>query len=714
MILKIILFSLAVVATHSQATIEYITDQLVSGSELDTIDLYGYSIAIDGEHMAIGSAWDDGPGDAYNREGAIYIFKRENDMWVEKEILRPNEYLDSFDSFGEGGLIMRNNLLIIGMYKDASLAGTIFTYEYNGTNWIKDPVHFTPTGVVASDKAGRYLAYNPDNTLLVSAESLDRGGQGSVGGLFSYQRSGNAWVNETLIQPAIIGTSDFFGTGVSIVGNKMTAGATGYGGGGAYGILLTFEWTGTEWVELTTGRIIATNIGSSNGHRFSEISVMSDDGNILIVSATGDDFGKIWMFDWIGNAWVVRSDSPLLPFGVTLDAGDKFGEVMAFKDDILAISARYYDSFQGAVFIYHYNSVADEFEQVSYKLATVDLDVGVDPISGADFGVALSVDGEFVGVGAPRADISGSNSGGAIVYKASNLPTNAPTAAPTPDAGEILSVSSLKLAVTNSTKRRDTVNSIISDLNVQFPDTADYEFHKRIVAQETGTLTLELIQLIGNNTKLKEAFRKVRCDDAEDVCGIDFDFNGNRRLLFASRELATSIGFELNFDLDSSLLGTVNGFDFDDPEFEQALADALGLNNVSDVSVTSIGGDITIEVTLVATPGADPLGDDLLDLALELQSNMTSITTALLDELGAEEAQLISSEANLCPESRDCNGNGTCDPNTGKCVCVGNWWGINCDTACECENNGECKNALCHCMFPYYGLRCSEIRICCE
>lgn len=76
--------------------------------------------------------------------------------------------------------------------------------------------------------------------------------------------------------------------------------------------------------------------------------------------------------------------------------------------------------------------------------------------------------------------------------------------------------------------------------------------------------------------------------------------------------------------------------------------------------------------------------------------------------LGAEEAQFIPSEANLCPDSRDCNGNGTCDPNTGKYICVGNWWGVNCDTACEC------KNALCHCTFPYYGLTCSEIRVCCE
>lgn len=712
MIWIFLLLALLTTTTCSQATFEYVVDQVVSGSELDAIDLYGYSIAIDGDQMAIGSSWDDGPGDAYNREGAIYIFKRENDAWVEKEILRPNEHLSSYDAFGKGGLVMRNNLLIIGTYEDTSFAGTIFTYEYNDTNWIKDPVHFTPTGVVASDKAGQYLAYNPDNTLLVSASSHDGIEGTSSGALFSYQRSGNSWVNETLIQPTVITTSDFFGTGVTIVGNKMTVGATGYGGGGAYGALFTYEWTGTEWVEITTARIIATVLGIPNGAKFSENSVMSADGNILLVSASSDVEGKIWMFDWSGTAWVVRSDSPLLPFGVTLDSGDKFGEVMVFEGNTLAVSAKNYDNFGGAVFIYNYNSVSDEFEQVSFKLQT-DLDVGVDPITNSEFGTVLSVDGDFVGVGAPRSEVAGLNSGGAIVYKVSPLPTAAPTAAPTPDPGEVLSVSSLKFAVTNSTKRRETINSIVADLDTQFPDTAGYTFQKRVLTQETGFLTQELVYLIGNGTKLEEAFRQVRCNDADGECEFSIDYSGSRRVLSMSRELATSLSFELNFDLDSSLLGTVNGFDFDDPGFEQALADALGLNNVSDVTITSTGGDITIDVTLVAIPGADPLGDDLLDLALELQANMTSITTTLLDELGAEEAQLISSGANLCPESRDCNGNGSCDPETGSCVCVGNWWGINCDTVCECENNGECKDALCHCLFPYYGLSCTEIRVCC-
>jgi hypothetical protein len=131
-----------------------------------------------------------------------------------------------------------------------------------------------------------------------------------------------------------------------------------------------------------------------------------------------------------------------------------------------------------------------------------------------------------------------------------------------------------------------------------------------------------------------------------------------------------------------------------------------------DIVITSVGGDITIEATLYATPGDEPLGEELLQAAQDIGANLTSVTNALLDALGAGESQLLSTSTNLCPPARDCSGNGTCDAETGACNCVGNWWGINCETPCICENGGECVGALCVCTYPYYDMRCNSTVSC--
>lgn len=288
-------------------------------------------------------------------------------------------------------------------------------------------------------------------------------------------------------------------------------------------------------------------------------------------------------------------------------------------------------------------------------------------------------------------------------------PTNPPTDPPTnPSGGIAISTSDVGFHVLNDTDRMSVATDLITQLDTDYPDTSEYSITKTVASSELGTVNQGLIDEIGDNAALQAAILDVRCGTAAAQCSLTFNPSSRRQLS------TVAVVIEITFDIDSSLLSNVDGLDLSDPGFEDALATALGLTNSSDIIVTSSGGDITVTADLQGILGADPLAEDLIEVSENLQSDMESITDTLLDALGASpsDAYLIESTLNLCPADRDCSGNGTCDPATGVCTCVGDWWGINCETPCVCNNGGDCVNAYCQCLFPYYGLRCDDEKDC--
>lgn len=297
-----------------------------------------------------------------------------------------------------------------------------------------------------------------------------------------------------------------------------------------------------------------------------------------------------------------------------------------------------------------------------------------------------------------------------------NQPTLAPTTSPTEDVGTVIHKSTVKYFVRNDTARFEVTQDIIDQFNTNYPDTVDYYIKETITSEEEGTVNSLLVTTVGNDTLLEEKLAQVRCGSAAPNCQVTV--NGGRRMLMSEhgRKLDSQLLLEITFDLDSSLLSTVNGFDLNDPEFEAELLDALGLDNTTEITVTSNAGDITIVATLEANPSTDPLGEELAATGQEAGENLEAITESLLLALGVgpDNALVLSTTLEYCPVERDCNGRGVCDPETGICACVGNWWGIECETPCECVNGGECKNALCHCDYPFYGLRCNSTSTECQ
>ena len=51
-----------------------------------------------------------------------------------------------------------------------------------------------------------------------------------------------------------------------------------------------------------------------------------------------------------------------------------------------------------------------------------------------------------------------------------------------------------------------------------------------------------------------------------------------------------------------------------------------------------------------------------------------------------------------CQQRCHCHGHGSCDPQTGHCVCAAGWTGENCQTPCSEGTYGPNCRLLCHCQ----------------
>lgn len=242
----------------------------------------------------------------------------------------------------------------------------------------------------------------------------------------------------------------------------------------------------------------------------------------------------------------------------------------------------------------------------------------------------------------------------------------------------------------------------------------EYDVSKTVVIVEGGLITLDLFTNVNNNTRLEQALKTIRCGSLSEYCYVTISqSNGGRRQLRDTRELAGVVPIQIQFELSQDLYVAMDGITLEDSAFEQALATALGVPNDDAVTISSTGGVVTVYATISTQPKINPLDTTLIDAANNLQAGMETIIAALISALGnPAQGYVVGTTVDLCPPTRTCSYIGTCNPSTGVCACTGDYWGINCETPCTCNNGGYCLNVMCRCTFPWHGLRCDSMTDC--
>lgn len=371
----------------------------IKANNAEAEDLFGLSVALEGELLVVGAPEEDGESGGVNGpdgndapgSGAVYVFRRRDEAWHQEAYLKA-EFPAVADGFGRsvaldyaGGA----SRIAVGAWHDsnsavgtnpklrdtaASNSGAAYVFEYRDGGW-EQVSYLKPSNTDFADSFGEAIAIAGD-TLVVGAP-LESGAVGKINGdqanndafaagaayVFEYDAGNDAWYQRSYLKPNDVRAEQRFGNAVAVQRGTVVVGsftepnsATGVNSDIAdevaeeSGAVYVFANVDDEWTQQAY--LKASNTGSRDrfGHALALFGETLVVGAPLEASAAGlvsadqaDDeapgAGAAYVFSRSGETW--RFDDYLKASNP--EAGDNFGAAVAFDGKHVVIGAPYED-----------------------------------------------------------------------------------------------------------------------------------------------------------------------------------------------------------------------------------------------------------------------------------------------------------------------------------------------------------------------------------
>ena len=410
-------------------------------------DLFGESIAIDGNRLVVGVRLADVGND--ENAGAAYVFEKENGEWKEVQKLISSDVDDRF-FFGESVALDGNHLLIAetGNEDRVNQGGAVHAFEYVDGQWQRVQIIY-PSDPQFQQLFGWDVALEGDRAFIGAPRDDELGIQYGAVYAFEWNAAEDEWEEVQKILPDDNQFPAFFGSAIGLDGDRILIGSlvddeAADNAGAAY----IFELDNDRWVRRqkllpppvalpdslesdTFAREVALEgdwalIGSSDDERcIGEEG--ADPANPNVCSS-----GAVFAFQRQGNGdWDFKQK--IAP--EELDRFDFFGTVaIAIENERAFIGALGDDDacpdpppptpiFCDTGATYVYDLVGDEWQK-TLKLTAAEPD-STEGMGGTffNFGRPIGVSGSHVVVGAPTlpfAQNPSPNLGQAYIFKMFN------------------------------------------------------------------------------------------------------------------------------------------------------------------------------------------------------------------------------------------------------------------------------------------------------
>jgi hypothetical protein len=319
----------------------------LKASNTETGDLFGTSVAIFGNMIAVGALKEESAATGVNgnqnnnaalNSGAAYLFLRTGSTWAQQSYIKASN-TGPGDEFG-ASVGISGDAIIVGAPAEGSAATGVNGDQNNNSSSYSGAAYvYSLDGGAPEDHFGLSVDVDGD-TAVVGELDHDWGGP-SAGKAWVFRRTGAVWNQEAGLLNNNPAAGDRFGVAVAVSGNRVIVGAD-----------------------------------------------YDDEPNGL--GATKVDCGSATVFE--RNASGVWNVLGKLSSGQS--AGDSFGRTVAIDGDTLAIGAPHANFGRGQVWTY---GLPGFFGQtISAPSSQVD----------ALFGFSVAVSGSRIMVGAPRTDSS--------------------------------------------------------------------------------------------------------------------------------------------------------------------------------------------------------------------------------------------------------------------------------------------------------------------
>lgn len=297
------------------------------------IDGFLGPVAIFGDRFVIGDAGDDEAG---ANAGAVHVFRRDGTSWVPDVKLTASD-ADPGDVFGRS-VALEGNTLVVGAPGDddnAGEAGAVYVLVWDGISWTEQQ-KLTSSDSASLDLLGSSVSVSGD-VLIAAAPQIHP--IDSPGKAYIFRRIGSSWNEEFKAFAAEPQIFEWFASSVAISGDVAVVGVPAFGSdedptrpGSAY----VYAYDGNTWVEET----VLTSGESSIFDDFFGNSVAMT-GDVLVVGAPQGDqasttgTGTAHVFQRIGSAWravgkLSRADATVVDF---------FGNSVAIASGLAIVSA---------------------------------------------------------------------------------------------------------------------------------------------------------------------------------------------------------------------------------------------------------------------------------------------------------------------------------------------------------------------------------------
>ncbi|NNC64249.1 MAG: integrin [Gammaproteobacteria bacterium] len=313
-------------------------DQFGTGGTLlgDAVALSdnGSTLAVGATFEASASAGIDGDqaDDSVYGAGAVYVFSSDDGEWTQQAYIKASNP-GLTDNFGYAVELSEDgDTLAVSAYFEASgatgvnadqaddsipQAGAVYVFTRNGDSWSQQAYlkasntgHLpdNPNEIGDGDQFGFAIALSDDgDTLAVGAIAEDGGDSNdptdnsllSAGAVYVFERSGDAWTQDTYLKPSNAGQGDLFGYSLALSADANTLVVGSYDEDGSLagnndvqnddqngsGAVYVFERNGEDWAQTAY-------LKGSYVERNDSIGVVvdiSDDGSTLVSTALDED-----------------------------------------------------------------------------------------------------------------------------------------------------------------------------------------------------------------------------------------------------------------------------------------------------------------------------------------------------------------------------------------------------------------------------------------
>jgi uncharacterized repeat protein (TIGR01451 family) len=372
--------------------------QKLEASDAAAGDQFAWRVSISGDTVAAGAPFRDAAGQGDSGSG--YVFVRSGTVWTQQQILTASDGAPG-NQLGSGVSVSADTVVLGAPLGEGAAgdAGAAYVYVRAGTTW-SEQQKLTASDGATGDDFGAAAAVTAD-TVVVGAPGDTIGGQIGAGSAYVYVRAGTTWSEQQKLTASDGTTSDEFGSAVSVSFDTAVVGAPTDNTyvGAAY----VYVRSGTTWSEqqkLVSGGTGVEIFGIA-------VSVFGDEA-LVGADAGGAGLGAAHLFVRGGSTWFLQAY--LLPPYVTAD--DRFGRTVSISGDTVLVGAPLDDRPGGANL-----GSAYAFARSGGFWAEQQFLHPSDGATDDNFGAAVAVDGDTAVVGSPLHDSpAGADAGAVYVF----------------------------------------------------------------------------------------------------------------------------------------------------------------------------------------------------------------------------------------------------------------------------------------------------------